>query len=146
MKRLLFTLSILCLMLQTTVRSGEAQEDGKMIEGTWLPVEAELSGQKFPDEYLKTMKLTMTDGRYTVKVGEVLDKGIYKLDPAVEPKAIDISGEEGPNKGKAFPAIYALIGDSLRICYDLEGRKRPTAFKTENNTQQFLVTYRREKP
>ncbi len=117
-----------------------------MIEGTWLPFEAELGGQKFPAEHLRTMKLTMVDGKYTVKVGEVLDQGTYKLDTAANPKAIDIYGDGGPNKGKNFPAIYELTGDSLRICYDLEGKKRPTAFKTEENTQQFLVTYKREKP
>ena len=63
-----------------------------MIEGTWLPVEAELGGQKFPDELLKTMKLTMSDGRYTVNVGEQIDNGLIKLEPATKPKAIDITG------------------------------------------------------
>ena len=124
--------------------SGE-KEDGKMMEGTWLPVEAELAGQKFPDEILKTLKLTMSDGKYTVKVGEQVDKGTIKLEPTAKPKAMDITGTEGPNKGKTFLAIYELTGDTLRICYDLAGKKRPTEFKTVKDTQQFLVSYKREK-
>jgi len=116
-----------------------------MIDGTWLPVEAELGGQKFPDAVLKTLKLTMGDGKYTVMVGEQIDKGTIKLEPTTKPKAIDITGTEGPNKGKTFLAIYELTGDTLRICYDLTGKKRPTEFKTVKDTQQFLVSYKREK-
>ena len=114
-----------------------------MIEGTWVPVDAELAGQKFPDEILKTMKLTIKDGKYIVHVGEQLDEGTAKIDTASEPKAIDITGTEGPNKGKTFLAIYELNGDTLRVCYDLEGKTRPTEFKTAKDTQQFLVNYKR---
>jgi uncharacterized protein (TIGR03067 family) len=115
------------------------------MEGTWLPVEAELGGQKFPDEVLKTLKLMVSDGKYTVTVGEKIDKGTIKLEPSSKPKAMDVTGTEGPNKGKTFPAIYELTGDTLRVCYDLEGKKRPTEFKTVKDTQQFLVTYKRDK-
>jgi uncharacterized protein (TIGR03067 family) len=59
---------------------------------------------------------------------------------------MDITGNEGPNKGKTFLAIYELKGDTLRICYDLSGQARPTEFKTKKDTRLFLVTYQREKP
>lgn len=114
-----------------------------MIDGTWLPVEAELGGQNYPDEILKTMKLTMSDGRYTVNVGEKIDNGLIKLEPASKPMAIDITGTEGPNKGKTFLAIYELTGDTLQICYDLSGKERPTEFKTAKDSKQFLVSYKR---
>lgn len=144
MRRLLLVL-LMTGLPQASAWSDTAK-DRMTIEGTWLPVEAELGGQKFPDEHLKTIQLTMTKGTYTAKVGEVLDKGNYKLDPAAKPRAINITGTEGPNKGKTLLAIYELTGDSLRICYDLKGKKRPTEFKTAKNTQQFLVTYKRKKP
>ena len=32
-----------------------------------------------------------------------------------------ITGTEGPNRGKTFPAIYELKDDTLRICDDLSG-------------------------
>lgn len=115
-----------------------------MIEGTWIPVVAEMAGQPFPDAILKTMKLAMREGTYTVHVGEKVDRGTIKLDPAANPAAIDITGTEGPNQGTTFLAIYELSGDSLRICYDLAGAARPTAFATAPDTKQFLVTFRRE--
>jgi uncharacterized protein (TIGR03067 family) len=58
---------------------------------------------------------------------------------------ITVIGTEGPNQGKTFPAIYELKKDTLRICYDLSGAKRPTEFKTMSGTRLFLVTYKREK-
>jgi uncharacterized protein (TIGR03067 family) len=137
---------MVCPLLETLGWDDPVSEDGKMLEGAWPPVAAELGGQKFPDDHLKAVKLIMKDGQYTVQVGEVFDEGTYKLDPAAKPRAIDITGSEGPNKGKTLLAIYELTGDSLRVYYNLEGKKRPTDFKTEKNTLQFLVSYKREKP
>ena len=57
---------------------------------------------------------------------------------------MDVIGTDGPNKGKTFLAIYELEGDMLRICYDLAGKTRPTAFATEQGTKLFLVRYRRK--
>jgi hypothetical protein len=36
--------------------------------------------------------------------------------------------------------------DTLKVCYDMGGKNRPTEFKTKPATQLFLVTYKREKP
>ena len=59
------------------------------------------------------------------------------------PKGMTVKGSEGPNKGKSFPAIYELSGDTLRICYDLSGTKRPTEFKSTAGTKLYVVTYKR---
>jgi uncharacterized protein (TIGR03067 family) len=58
---------------------------------------------------------------------------------------MDITGTDGPNKGKTFPAIYELDGDTLKVCYDLSGKERPKALKTESGTMTFLVIYKRVK-
>ncbi len=115
------------------------------IQGTWLPSTAELAGQEFPDEVRKTIKLTVRDGKYTVTVGKQIDQGTTKLNSSADPKQIDITGVDGPNKGKTILAIYELDGDTLRICYDLSGKNRPAEFKSKPDTQLFLVTYKREK-
>jgi uncharacterized protein (TIGR03067 family) len=116
------------------------EDDRKMIEGTWVIVEAELSGQKLPDESVKGTRLILTEDTYQYQN----DRGDYKLYPAEPIKAMDIIGKEGPNKGKNILAIYELEGDKLKICYDLAGKTRPTKFKTEAGTRQFLVTYQRK--
>jgi uncharacterized protein (TIGR03067 family) len=122
------------------------KDAGASLEGTWLPSTAELAGQKFPDEITKTIKLTIKGAKYTVTVGKMIDKGTCKLDMSATPKTIDIVGTEGPNKGKTILAIYELTGDTLKVCYDLGGKARPTAFESKPDTQLFLVTYKREKP
>ena len=123
-----------------------AKEEGKKMQGSWQPVSAELAGKPFPDEVLKTMKLVLADGKYTVTVGGQTDEGTVKLDPAKEPRAMDIVGTKGPNQGKTIPAIYELTDTTLRICYDLSGKARPKEFKTKAETQLFLVEYKRQKP
>jgi len=115
------------------------------IEGTWTPEKAELGGKPFPSEVRKTMKLVVKGDEYTVSVGEVVDRGTLKLDPKAKPRTIDITSTEGPNKGTTFLAIYERDGDTLRVCYDLSGKDRPTKFETKEGTQLFLVTYKLQK-
>src|SRR5947209_5602428 len=83
-----------------------AKDDSKKMQGSWKPVTAELGGKPFPDAVLKTMKLVLSDGRYSVTVGERPDEGTVKLDPAKNPRTMDIAGTKGPNQGKTIPAIY----------------------------------------
>jgi uncharacterized protein (TIGR03067 family) len=143
MLRPLFVASALALSFSPVAWGGDARDD--TLEGTWLPSSAELAGQPFPDEARKTIKLVVKGDRYTVTVGEAVDKGTVKLMPSATPRAMDITGMEGPNKGRTILAIYERKGDTLRVCYDLSGKKRPTAFKTEAGTQLFLVEYKRQK-
>jgi len=140
-----FVALTLVFLFSLAARSGDAK-DGDTIQGTWLPSAAELGGKMFPDEVRKTIKLVIKGDKYTVTVGEKVDKGTVKLNPAAKPKALDITGTEGPNKGKTILAIYERNGDTLRVCYDLSGKNRPKEFKTKEGTQLFLVTYKREKP
>lgn len=133
------------LMLAPFARADDVP-DAKAMQGTWIPATAEIRGQMFPEEVRKSIKLVIDADKYTVTVGDQADKGTTKIDPTKSPKTLDIAGTEGPNKGKTILAIYELKGDTLRICYDLGGKDRPTEFKTEADKPLFLVTYQREKP
>lgn len=135
----------LVLSFPLAARSDDAK-DGDSLEGVWLPGAAELGGRRFPDEVRKTIKLVVKNNKYTVTIGKEVDQGTIKLNPAAKPKEMDITGTDGPNKGKTILAIYERDGDSLVVCYDLSGKNRPTKFKTSEGTQLFLVTYKREKP
>jgi uncharacterized protein (TIGR03067 family) len=140
---------ILCLGLVIAAAlntfAADPGDDAKVIQGSWKPVKAELGGKPMPDEVLKIISLKLDNGRYDVLVGTQPDKGTYTLDAAAKPKGMSVTGTEGPNVGKTFPAIYELKGDTLRVCYDLSGAKRPTEFETTAGTQLYLVTYSRKK-
>ena len=116
-----------------------------MLEGTWQVVEAELAGKKLPEEATKKLRLTLRGDRYFLTGAESDDEGTTKLMPNEKPKAIDITGTKGPNKGKTFLAIYEIENDRLKVCYDLAGKKRPTEFATKAGSNSFLVTYQKLK-
>ncbi|MGA2556308.1 MAG: TIGR03067 domain-containing protein [Verrucomicrobiota bacterium] len=141
--------NIFCIGLAVAVSlsafTADSPNDAKAVQGNWKPVKAELAGQPMPDAVLKMISLKLDNGKYEVFSGEEPDRGTYTLDSSSKPKSMIITGTEGPNHGKTFPAIYELQSDTLRICYDLSGAKRPTEFKTSAGTQLYLVTYHRKK-
>jgi uncharacterized protein (TIGR03067 family) len=120
-------------------------DDAKAVQGDWKPAKAELAGQPMTEVVLKSISLKLDHGKYEVFVGGAPDRGTYTLDSTTKPKSMTITGTEGPNHGRTFPAIYELKGDTLRICYDLSGAKRPTEFKSIAGTRLYLVTYNRKK-
>ena len=143
LKSLMVVLTML-LSFSTAAASGEVN-DADTINGVWLPSQAEIAGQKWPEEIRKITKLVVKDDQYLVTVGEAPDKGTIHLNSSAKPKELDITGTEGPNKGKTILAIYERDGDTLRICYDLSGKGRPTEFKSTEANKLFLVTYERQK-
>jgi uncharacterized protein (TIGR03067 family) len=128
-----------------TAFAADPPDDAQAVQGSWTPARADLGGQPMAEAVLKSIRLKLDNGKYEVFVGDKPDKGTYTLDSASKPKSMTITGTEGPNQGKAFPAIYELKGDTLRICYDLSGAKRPTEFKSIAGTKLYLVTYNRKK-
>src|ERR1022692_2131450 len=132
----------ICLLVGASLNAFAADppDDAKAVQGNWKPVKAQLAGQPMNDTVLKSISLKLDNGKYEVFVGSEPDRGTYTLDSATKPKSMDITGTDGPNNGRTFPAIYELKGDTLRICYDLSGAKRPTEFKSIAGTQLYLVT------
>jgi len=124
----------------------EDKEQAPKTDGTWQLIEAELGGQKLPEQITKSITLTLKGDQYTVVTGEGRDEGTVSASKDKKPEEIDVIGKKGPNKGKTFPAIRELDGDTLKICYDLSGKERPKEFKTKAGTQQFLAIYRKQKP
>lgn len=129
----------------TAVCAADSKDDLRMMQGAWRPVSGEMAGKALGGDALKTTKLVIDGDKYTVTVGNSPDKGTLKVDASKNPKTMDIVGVEGPNKGKTFLAIYEIKDDTLKICYELGVKGRPTEFKTKPDTQLFLLTYKKDK-
>ena len=101
----------------------------------------------------------MTDTRFSyralthVRVGiqfegriEYQSPRFYRIDPSKTPREFDFHA--GPVNSRADQlGIYAIDGDTLTICLDKSGLKRPTEFKTQpGNTQQILMILKRSAP
>jgi hypothetical protein len=52
---------------------------------------------------------------------------------------------EGTGKGTVILSIYEISEDTLKACFDPEGKKRPTEFKTAAGSQTTLAVYKRAK-
>src|SRR5262249_27595377 len=67
------------------------KDDKKLLDGTWIPVTAELAGQK---STLAGTKLVLAGDKYKLLSGEtVTDQGSIVLDTDKKPRAMDIKGE-----------------------------------------------------
>ena len=141
MKRIFLTGLVLAVSL---IAVSAADSDAKLIQGKWKPVTGELAGKLMPETVLQTISMTLEKGKYEVVADGHPDKGTYTLDASTKPKGMTVTGTEGPNQAKTFPCIYELKGDTLRICYDLSGAKRPAEFKSLPGTKLYLVTYARK--
>jgi len=112
------------------------------LNGNWTPVLAELGGKEF--KFGQDFRLEVKGDRYVVYgAPQGTDRGRLVF-LGGDPKSFDVIGEEGPSKGKRYPVIYRVIGEStLEACYDLDGKSRPAAFITFEGTNLFRVIYKR---
>jgi uncharacterized protein (TIGR03067 family) len=75
----------------------------------------------------------------------VFQVGTQKIDPSKSPKTIDVTMIEGPDKGKVMLGIYEIDEDTLRACFDPQGKKRPTEFKSAAGSMNFVNVHKRVK-
>jgi uncharacterized protein (TIGR03067 family) len=147
--RTLIAASLMVVSFATIARSDDDEKVKKAraeMNGTWVPTAAELDGEKLPKAAYETIKLVVKDEKYTVTFGDLVDEGTVTLDLESDPTGMEIKGTKGPNDGKTIPAIYEFKDDTLKVCYNLEGKKRPKEFKTTAGSKFYMVTYKREKP
>ncbi len=121
-------------------------DDLKAMEGRWT-VEAMEAGGKAVDsaDLAKALAVTIAGDHYELMTDEGPDGGTLKLDETQNPKTMDATDTEGIEVGKLIRAIYELSGDTLRVCYAVDGSARPTEFATKEDSPLLLVTYKREK-
>jgi|SRR6266568_1553082 len=113
--------------------------------GTWIPTDGMSAGKKLPDNFLTSVKLLLNNGKYTVVVGEDKEEGTYKVDTGKSPHPIDIEATMGPNKGKKIPAIVEIKGDTMRVCYNVDGKERPKDFTSTEENKFLIISYKRAK-
>ncbi len=123
----------------------DVEKELKKFQGTWTVESVEAGGTKLPADLFKEMTVIFEGAKYTVKIGDmVIQTATIKLDPSKSPKTFDSEVTQGPNKGTIL-SIYEINGDTMKACFDPEGKKRPTEFKTEAGSQNTLAVYKRAK-
>ena len=124
------------------------RDEADKFQGAWKQISYERDGLKesLDDEKGWEPRTIFSGNNFVVTIadGSIPIKGIFKLDPTREPKAIDYTDTFGADAGKTFLAIYSLEGDELIFCAADEGHARPTEFKTKPG--QVLRVNRHETP
>jgi uncharacterized protein (TIGR03067 family) len=112
--------------------------DKEKLQGVWRIVEVESEGK------VETVgkQFFLVDGNrvsWQTEEGE-LQGGLY-LDPTARPKTIDLAMNQATLEG-----IYALDGDTLRLCYGVGGASaRPWEFVTKRGRPWALLVLKRQK-
>src|SRR6516162_2956414 len=124
----------------------DLEKEVKKFQGTWTIESSKSGGKELPANELKGLIVTFEGDKHTVKKGdEVIQVGTQKLDPSKSPKTIDVTMTEGPNKGTVMLGIYEIDADTLKVCFDPEGKKRPTEFKSPPGSNNFVNVHKRVK-
>ncbi|MCP5051505.1 MAG: hypothetical protein GY940_30340, partial [bacterium] len=71
-------------------------------------------------------------------------KGTVKLHLDQKYVGVDITGTEGPNKGVTMLAISKATKDTMTVCYNNTGGKRPTEFTSTAENKQLIFEYKRK--
>jgi uncharacterized protein (TIGR03067 family) len=137
------------VLIATGTRADEKadiEKERQKFQGTWAFESSAAGGQELPAADLKDFVLTFEGDKHTVKKGtDVIQVGTQKIDPAKTPKTIDVTITEGPSKGTVMLGIYEIDGDTLKVCFDASGKKRPTEFKSAPGSETFVNVHKRVK-
>lgn len=115
-------------------RDPAIQKEIELFQGTWKQIGYERDGVVEPiDDEKDWQPITTFKGTtFEVRIadGSTPIRGTFRVDPTLNPKAVDYTDTHGQDAGLTFPAIYRFEGDRLIFCAADQGQSRPTEFKT----------------
>ena len=120
------------------------------LDGEWLPVAADVSGQPLDVATLRVARLLIGRGRYDIvdREAQRVDGGVLEVaaDVGAASGALDLVGTDGPAAGRRLRALSELDGDRLCLCYDLESDVRPASMRAAEDKLLLRITYARVRP
>jgi uncharacterized protein (TIGR03067 family) len=122
------------------------EDELKLFEATWRFVAIEAEGAPVPEDLFQEDRLILKRKQFTSSVRGNTTQGVYKIDPTVTPKTIDITFTEGPGKDNSQKGIYELKGDTQKICFAAPGKPRPTDFTSKPKSGRIVQVLERVKP
>jgi uncharacterized protein (TIGR03067 family) len=134
-----------CLLLAQPDAPEAAKKDLKLLQGTWTMTALEVNGQDVSIDKLEGTTVTIKGDRYEVTVKGKKHGCTLKLDPAKDPKEVDMVFSEPGGADKVNKGIYKVDGDTLKIARGLNpDQARPNQFATWPNTNYFVVSWKRK--
>lgn len=140
----LFGAAVLC-SLRLAAQETALEKEQKLLAGDWEVVSAMVGTED--DEVAKAMKITFTfdKNKLTVKRADgVALKAEFSLTLDTLPKLIDVTPVVDKGKSPTFQGIYELKEGELKLCVNLQGKDRPTEFKS-GEANVMLIKLKRAK-
>jgi uncharacterized protein (TIGR03067 family) len=118
--------------------------DVQHLQGTWQVQWWEQEGKVSPAAELKNCTVFFGGDLLLIRDGRAwLQTGTFTLDSSKNPKHITVQVKDGAHKGATMLGIYEIRGEILRLCFAVEGMKRPTAFRTTAASGLLLLECKR---
>jgi uncharacterized protein (TIGR03067 family) len=145
MRYLLTGLAFIAIPVNFTAADDAAvKKEFKALEGKWKIVALAQNGQEIPNDQLPPIRFTMRpDGTATGQTPDGQATVTSSVDPARDPKTIDIVHVEGSGKGKRQYGIYKLEGGRFTIAVTLPGAKEEE--RPQDFTKGVLLVFERVK-
>jgi uncharacterized protein (TIGR03067 family) len=127
-------------------KADDTKKELEKWQGAWTLVGAQEKGQKASDEDLKKVPVTLNikDDKFTIKFGDQMMEGTFKIYPDKKPKAYDAKGTDAEGKTHESIGIYEIDGDTLKVCFVQADKERPKEFKTEAASDASIHTYKKK--
>lgn len=110
----------------------------KELEGTYKVTALEKGGKAGPKDLVDSLKVTIKGEEFLFKIGDEEKKAKIKVDSSKTPNTIDITPNDGPEKGKTFPGIFKIEKGELTLVFTEKG-DRPKEFKSEGETMMVKM-------
>jgi uncharacterized protein (TIGR03067 family) len=128
-------------------KTPSGKDELQFLQGTWKATAWEENGKPIAASELKEREVFVGVNIFVVRFGEKVHlAGTVQLDPSKTPKTLNLSIKEGEGKDGIWLGIYSFENDTLKLCFDPEGQKRPELFKSDAKSGFSLVTLKKPKP
>jgi uncharacterized protein (TIGR03067 family) len=109
---------------------GRHIEQLRALEGTWSFAHLDVDGNEMPASMFAASRILIDGDRFRTESPEATYEGVFNIDVEAQPHEIDIDFVAGPEAGNRNMGIFRLDGDQLEICLDMNGKSRPSEFRS----------------